>query len=258
MLQLVPTKINAEKIHLEFSDSSIRFNSYIKIKKAKNTYFAKVQSINNEEITINNPGIDNFVDWKFYSIEENQNIIYNPLILGHQINQFGQVINNEQIYSLKKPNPRKKTPKTNFFLNHNESLEKEFVFLGAELNNNLKPIIDLQVNNVQNYTFLNLTKVGNTSGVKTLKLLEKFNLHHKNLFLEIDDSSDIDTVEEYINFIKEGLNSNTCIVFNASEWTDQQLFELTWVLNKIPKIIIFSEDHKDRKIKKYCSVIISD
>ncbi len=258
MLQLVPTKINSTKIHLENTDKSLRYNSYITIKKAKKIYYAKIQSINDQEIVINNPGVDNIVDWKFFPVESYSNIIYNPLILGHQLNQFGQVINNEQIFSLKKPSPRKKSIKTQFFLNHNESLERDFVFLGADLNNNLKPIIELQVNNIQNYTFLNLTKVSNNSGIRTLKLLEKFNLHNKNIFLEIEDSSDIYTVHEYISFIKEGLNSNTCIIINSSEWSDQQLFELVWAIGKNPKIIIFSEGEQDRPIKKYCSVLIKD
>jgi hypothetical protein len=258
MIELIPTKINMDRITLEYDEDGIRYNSYIRIKKGKKFLFSKVNSLNSKSFTISNPGVENLVDWKFYPILDNQNIIYNPIILGHHISNFGSCINNEQIFSLKKPSPRKKALKTQFFLTHNESLDKDFVFLGAQIVNNLKPIVELQMNNSQHYTFLNLTRTGNLTGLRTIKLLEKFNLHKKNIFLEISDSSDIDTVLEYVNFIKDGLNSNTLIIINSSEWDDQQLYELVWALGKNPKLIIFAEGQEDRSIKKYCSVIVGE
>lgn len=258
MSALFPISINEENITLESTEKNLTTNQYIKITKNKQYYYSSIISIDEEKVIIKNPRIDNLVDYNYESIELDKVTIYNPMILGHQINTYGQIIDNTIIYSLKKPSVRKTNPKSEFFLTHKESLDKDFVYLGLDIETNLKKMIEIQTNNVQNYTFLNIVRKNSNYGLKTLKMFQKFSLEKKNCILEINSPQDYESIYQYIEYFKDGLNSNTLVILNSIDWTDQELFEFNWILNKIPKIVVFHSGQENRTIKRFCNIVISE
>jgi hypothetical protein len=249
-------------IHIN-SNQSISSNQYIKIIKDKESHYSKIIELNETTATIENIShykITNLEEWIFQMTNSTDSVIHNPLILGNQVNIFGEVIDNKTLYSLSaKTKVSTKILDNDFYLSATESIKPEFVFFGIYIDNNLKSLIELQTNNAKNYTYINLTpgQTNNQNGIKFLKVLEKFNLKKKNLFLEIEGANNIDVIMDYVEYFKNSLNQYSLIIINANDWSDSALFEIIWALGKTPKLILLNSQ-QERKIKHFCSAIIGD
>jgi hypothetical protein len=258
LLQVV--ELTPSLIRLNNTLTDLASDQYLKIQNGKNIQYAKVSSLNQHTINIPNTNITNLEDWKFQVLDTKETVISNPLLLGNQVNQFGQITDNKKIYSLGSTTKKtKKIIKPEFYISSSETIQPDFVFFGLYADNNLKSLIEVENNNSKNYVFLHLTpnKPNNHNGVKFLKLLEKFNLRKKNLFLQIDGASNISLINSYINYFQENLSQNTLVIINSNDWTDQEMFEIIWALGRTPKLILLHSE-QERKVKQFCSAIIGE
>jgi hypothetical protein len=255
VVELTPTQIRLNNTLTELAS-----DQYIRIQNGKQIQYAKVSSLNQHDISIPNSDITNLEDWKFKVLDTQETVICNPLLLGNQVNQFGQIADNKKIYSLSIPTKKtKKIPPSEFYISPTETIQPEFVFFGLYADNNLKTLIEVENNNAKNYIFMHLTpnKTNNQNGVKFLKLLDKFNLRKKNIFLQIDGASNINLVKSYMAYFHENLSQNSLVIINSNDWTDQEMFELIWALGRTPKLILL-HSAQERKIKQFCSAIIGE
>ncbi|MGL4759393.1 MAG: hypothetical protein ACRCXZ_08710 [Patescibacteria group bacterium] len=257
MTSLLPIKINKETITLKNSNDSIHVNQNVLITKDKRKFFSKIINISNESVIISNPSIDNLTDFEYELLDSESSWITNPLILGHLVDSYGQIVDNYKIYNLKQPKKSKKEIKSTFYLSHNESIEKDFVYIGINIEISIKKLIELQVNNSQNFTFINIVNPKNKYSIKNLKIFEKFNLHKKNLFLSLTNMSDYKIIQNYIEYFRNSLNSNTVLIINSDEWTETELFEFNWIFQNTPKIILFVNKNKC-PLKNFCSIYIEE
>jgi hypothetical protein len=258
LLQVV--ELTPSHIRLNNTLTELASDQYIRIQNGKQIQYAKVSSLNQHVIAIPNSDITNLEDWKFKVLDTQETVISNPLLLGNQVNQFGQIADNKKIYSLSLPTKKtKKIQPSEFYISPSETIQSEFVFFGLYADNNLKSLIEVENNNAKNYVFMHLTpnKPNNQNGVKFLKLLEKFNLRKKNIFLQIDGASNIKLIRSYMNYFQDNLSQNTLVIINSNDWTDQEMFELNWALGRTPKLILLHSE-QERKIKQFCSAIIGD
>ena len=260
MESLQVVELTPSLIRLNNTLTDLSSDQYLKIQNGKNIQYQKLSSINQHTIEVNNTNVENLEEWKFQVLESTDTIIKNPLILGNQVNQFGQISDNKKIYSLA-PSTKKnnKAIKQEFFISATETIQSDFVFFGIYADNNLKSLIEVENNNSKNYVFIHLTpnKPNNTNGIKFLKLLEKFGLRKKNLFLQINGASNISLITSYIEYFQTNLSQNSLVVINSNDWSDQEMFEIIWALGRAPKLILLHSE-QERKIKQFCSAIIGE
>lgn len=250
-------EVTSNTITLTQEDHEYNSNDYIIIKKGKSKDLIKISSFEGNTIKLVNSGfVKNLDDYTYSILDENSRVISNPVILGKQVNFVGEIINNTKIYKLKsvKTAITKKSP-DKFYINAEESIQSEFVFFGVMANNNLKSLIDLEINNAKNYVFLNIVPFKGTSKVSKMSpVLEKFNLHRKNLYLEVENGANIAVIKGYMDYIQSSLGQNTAIVIDTNDWSEKELFEFMWLLKKVPKIVLINEPNS--KIAEFCSVIL--
>ena len=242
--QLQAIELDKNKIKLAYKlvseDTISTVNTYVLGTVSKKTYYFSIKDIDEYTISIEHKGlIDSLEQFSFCLINLTQKVIINPIILGRQVDIFGRVLGNDTIYNLKKKNKINNLPTKNFYLKSNQSIEPNFVYLGLNIEQNLRSLINCQINNARNYIFIYLLPLNNlTDGTKILSILGKNNLHKKNLCLNIEGAKNYRIILDYIEYFKNSLNQDTAIMVNPSDWSEDELLELLWLLENIPKIIL--------------------
>jgi hypothetical protein len=250
-------EVTSSTITLTDDTHDYNSNDYLIIKKGKSQELIKINSFDGSTIKLNNSGfVKNLEDYTYSILAEDNKVLSNPIILGKQVNFTGELINNTKIYKLKatqKTNSKKSSDA--FYINADESIQSDFVFFGVTANNNLKTLIDLEINNAKNYIFLNLIPFKGTSKVSKMSpVLEKFNLHRKNLYLEVESGANISVIKGYIEYIQNSLSQSVAIIIDSNDWTENELFEFIWLLKKVPKLVLINDSKSN--IAEFCSVVL--
>jgi hypothetical protein len=124
------------------------------------------------------------------------------------------------------------------------------------LENNIKTLVDIQTFNSKNFIFIHLLPFNSDKkGLKMLKLLEKFKLKNKNLFIEINGAIDRNIINKYTNYFENTLKVKTIIIIHQYLWSENEVFEIFWKFKNFPKIILLNPE-ENNKLEQFCTSVI--